>query len=137
MKHRTVHLTLLAVILGLIAPFVSAERNLVPSLESIPNVCPERPNEPEWMQSIALRDAYQRVLMQDIYRAQNMDRIVETGSCGCDVRFPTWDTAEDTFRENHANADRSEMLQASDTYNRRANDLRPQAKAICEAAGNW
>jgi hypothetical protein len=29
------------------------------------------------------------------------------------------------------------MLLASDTYNRRANDLRPQAQAICETAGNW
>jgi len=29
------------------------------------------------------------------------------------------------------------MLQASDIYNRRANELRPQAKTICEAAGNW
>ena len=84
-----------------------------------------------------LRDAYQRVLVQDIYRAQSMGRIVETGSCDCATRFPTWDTAEGTFRENHADADRSEMLQASDTYNRRANELRPQAQAICEAAGNW
>jgi hypothetical protein len=114
-----------------------AERNLIPSLESIPDVCSERPNEPDWMQNIALRDAYQRVLVQDIYRAQNMERVVETGSCDCATRFPTWDSAEVTFRENHADADRSEMLQASDTYNRHANDLRPQAQAICEAAGNW
>ncbi|MBM1691161.1 hypothetical protein JQV55_17930 [Sulfitobacter geojensis] len=114
-----------------------AERNLIPSLESIPDVCPERPNEPNWMQNIALRDAYHRVLVQDIYRAQNMERIVETGSCDCATRFPTWDTAEGAFRENHADADRAEMLQASDTYNRLANDLRSQAKAICEAAGNW
>lgn len=89
------------------------------------------------MQNIALRDAYQRVLVQDIYRAQNIERIVETEYCDCNVRFPTWDTAEGSFRENYANADRSEMLQASDAYNRRANDLRPQAKAICAAAGNW
>ena len=113
------------------------ERNLIPSLESIPDVCPERPSEPDWMQNIALRDAYQRVLVQDIYRAQNLERIVETESCDCATRFPTWDSAEGTFRENHANADRSDMLQASDTYNRQANELRPQAQAICEAAGNW
>ncbi|WP_245814901.1 hypothetical protein [Litoreibacter ascidiaceicola] len=114
-----------------------AERNRIPSLESIPDVCSERPDEPDWMENIALRDAYQRVLVQDIYRAQSMEWIVETGSCDCSVRFPTWDTAEDAFRKNHAGADRSEMLQASDTYNRRANELRPQAQAICEAAGNW
>ena len=137
MMHRTIRLTWLTIVLGLTAPPLVAERNLIPSLESIPDVCSERPNEPNWMENIALRDAYQRVLVQDIYRAQNMERVVEMGSCKCDTRFPTWDTAEGTFRENHADADRSEMLQASDTYNRRANDLRPQAQAICEATGNW
>ena len=137
MKRSSIHTICLSIGLGLIAPPTIAENNLIPSLESVPDVCPERPNEPEWMQNIALRDAYQRVSVQDIYRAQNMDRIVETGSSGCDVRFPTWDTAEDTFRENHVKADRSEMLQASDTYNRQANDLRPEAQAICETAGNW
>lgn len=137
MRYRIAYLTWLTAVLGSIAAPLMAERNLIPSLESIPDVCPERPNEPDWMQNIALRDAYQRVLVQDIYRAQNIERIIETGSCGCSVRFPTWDTAEDTFRDNHDDADRSEMLQASDTYNRRANDLRPQAQAICEAAGNW
>ena len=137
MIHRVVRLSSLTIFLGLAAPPVVAERNLIPSLESSPDVCPERPKEPDWMENIALRDAYQRVLVQDIYRAQNMERVVETGSCDCATRFPTWDTAEGTFRENHADADRSEMLQASDTYNRRANKLRPQAQSICEAAGNW
>ena len=137
MKHRIVRLTWFTVVLGLVAPPLVAERNLIPSLESIPDVCPKRPPEPDWMQNIALRDAYQRVLVQDIYRAQNIERVVETGSCDCATRFPTWDSAESTFRKDHIGADRSDMLQASDTYNRRANDLRPQAQAICEAAGNW
>ncbi|KPD11044.1 hypothetical protein [Phaeobacter sp. 11ANDIMAR09] len=137
MKRTSANFLLIAVSLGLIASPLLAERNLIPSLESVPDVCPERPSEPDWMQNIALRDAYQRVLVQDIYRAQNMERIVETGSCDCAVRFPAWDNAEDTFRENHANAGRSEMLQTSDSYNREANELRPEAKAICDAAGNW
>jgi hypothetical protein len=77
------------------------------------------------------------VLVQDIYRAQNLERIVETGTCPCDVRFQTWDGAEATFRKNHATATRWEMLDASEAYNCRANNLRPEAEAICEAAGNW
>ncbi len=137
MKYRIVRLTWLTIVLSLIAPPLMAERNLIPSLESIPDVCSERPNEPGWMKNIVLRDAYQRVLVQDIYRAQNMERVVETGSCDCATRFPSWDSAEGTFQECHASADRSDMLQASDIYNRRANELRPQAQAICEAAGNW
>lgn len=137
MKNRIVRLTWLTIVLGLVAPPLVAERNVIPSLESVPDVCSERPNEPDWMEHIALRDAYRRVLVQDIYRAQNMERVVETVSCDCATRFPSWDSAEVTFRENHAGANRSEMLQASDIYNRLTNELRPQAQAICEAAGNW
>ena len=137
MMRSATQIAWVAWVLGLIAPPSFAERNLVPSLDRRQDVCSERPAEPKWMQNIALRDAYQRVLVQDIYRAQNLERIVETGTCPCDVRFPAWDSAETTFRENYATATRWEMLEASETYNRQANELRLEAKAICEAAGNW
>ena len=45
--------------------------------------------------------------------------------------------AEAVFRESYANNERWELLQASDAYNRRANAARPEAQAICDAAGNW
>ena len=137
MTRPATQIALVAWVLSLIAPPSSAERNLIPSLERIYDACPDRPAEPDWMQNIALRDAYQRVLVQDIYRAQNLERILETGTCPCEVRFSEWDRAETTFRENYTAATRWEMLDASETYNRRANNLRPEAKAICEAAGNW
>jgi hypothetical protein len=92
---------------------------------------------PNGCKNIPLRQAYQRVLVQDIYQAQNLERIVETGECACETRFPSWDEAEATFREHHDSAERWEMLQASDAYNRGANAARPAAKAICDAAGNW
>jgi hypothetical protein len=109
----------------------------VPTLDRSFNVCPDRPAELSWMQEVPLRQAYQRVLVQDIYRAQILERIVEIGNCDCEIRFPSWDAAEAVFREVHASDERWEMLQASDAYNRRANAARPAAKAICEAAGNW
>ncbi len=126
-----------ALLLGLIAQQSLAENDLIPSLERDHDVCPDRPPEPEWMQQIQLREAYQRVLVQDIYRAQNMERIVATGECTCSIRFPAWDEAVSTFHANYADAERWSMLEASDSYNHRANNLRPEAMAICEAAGNW
>ncbi len=114
----------------------SAERNLVPSLGSKPDVCLNRPAEPYWMQDIGVREAYKRVLVQDIYRAQNMERIGASGECSCDTRFPPWDAAEAEFLERFADAERWEMLEASDAYNRRANVLRIETMAICEAEGN-
>ena len=137
MRQAGCTLVLTALVLGLTSAPGFAERNLVPPLERSFKVCPDRPAEPSWMQEIPLRQAYQRVLVQDIYRAQNLERIVETESCGCEIRFPFWDAAEAVFREVHANDERWEMLQASDAYSRRANAARPAAKAICEAVGNW
>lgn len=131
------HLALAALALSLTPTFAVAERNLVPTLDRSFDVCPNRPAEPVWMQEISLRQAYQRVLVQDIYRAQNLERIVQTGSCDCEIRFPSWDAAEAAFRESYASDERWEMLEASDGYNRRANAARPAAQAICDAAGNW
>jgi hypothetical protein len=137
MRLARLSVALTGVALSLLAVPAFAERNLVPTLDRSFNVCLDRPAEPSWMQGIPLRQAYQRVLVQDIYRAQNLERVVEIGNCDCATRFPSWDAAEAVFREVHASDERWEMLQASDAYNRRANAARPAAKAICEAAGNW
>ena len=137
MRQAGCTLVLTALVLGLTSAPGFAERNLVPTLDRSFDVCPDRPAEPVWMQEIPLRQAYQRVLVQDIYRAQNLERIVETESCDCEIRFPSWDAAEAMFRERHSSDERWEMLEASDAYNRRANDVRLEAKAICETAGNW
>ena len=137
MRQAGCTLALAALALSLTPTLAVAERNLVPTLDRSFDVCPDRPAEPVWMKEISLRQAYQRVLVQDIYRAQNLERIVETGSCHCAIRFPSWDAAEAVFRESYASDERWEMLQASDAYNRCANAARPAAKAICDAAGNW
>ncbi|WP_415922813.1 hypothetical protein [Tateyamaria sp. SN6-1] len=127
----------IALALSLLTVPAFAERNLVPTLDRSFNVCPGRPAEPVWMQDIPLRQAYQRVLVQDIYRAQNLERIVESGNCDCETRFPHWGAAEEVFRERHASDERWKMLEASEAYNRRANDVRLEAEAICKVAGNW
>jgi len=128
---------LIAFLISVPGSSATAEGNFVPSLDSEPDVCVDRPAEPDWMQSIGVHEAYKRVLVQDIYRAQNLERIVESGSCACNHRFPSWEAAETEFRERFAAAERWEMLETSDSYNRRANGLRPEAMAICEAEGNW
>lgn len=130
-------LALAALALSMTPTLAVAERNLVQTLDHSFDVCPDRPPEPVWMQEIPLRQAYQRVLVKDIYRVQNLESIVETGSCDCEIRFPSWDVAEAVFRESYASDERWEMLEASDGYNRRANAARTAAKAICDAAGNW
>lgn len=130
-------LCLMAIAAVLMPRPILAEQNLVPSLDSTSDICPDRPEEPQWMQEIDVREAYRRVLVQDIYRAQSLTRIVEAGECSCQTRFPEWDAAEAEFLERYASAERWEMLEASDVYGREANARRTQAMAICEAEGTW
>ena len=137
MRQAGCTLVLTALVLGLTLAPAFAERDLVPTLDRSFDVCPDRPAEPLWMQEIPLRQAYQRVLVQDIYRAQNLERVVEIGNCDCATRFPSWNAAEAVFWDSYASDERWEMLQASDAYNRRADAARPAAQAICDAAGNW
>lgn len=64
----------------------TAERNLIPTLDNQPDVCSEQPLEPEWMQNIEMRESYKRLLVQQIYRAESMQRIVDAQSCECATR---------------------------------------------------
>ena len=75
-------------------------------MDSASNISPDRPEEPQWMQNIGVRDACRRVLVQDIFRGQHL--------------------------EPFAPAERWEMLEASDAYGCEANVLHPQAMAIRE-----
>ena len=114
-----------------------AERNLIPTLENQPDVCPNQLPEPEWMQNIDVRESHKRLLIQQIYRAQSMQRIVEAQSCECPTRYPSWEAAEGVFVEHFAASEYWDIVEATSEYRSQANELRREATPICEAAGNW
>ena len=114
-----------------------AERNLIPTLDNQPDVCPDQPPEPQWMQNIDVRESHKRLLIQQIYRAQSMERIVEAQNCECATRYPSWDNAESVYVERYASSEYWDIVEATSEYRRQANELRREAMPICEAAGNW
>lgn len=128
---------LICAITLLSANVVAAERNLIPTLSSRPDVCPEQPPEPEWVQNIDVRESYKRLLVQQIYRAQSMQRIVDAQDCACPIRYPAWAAAEAVFFETHAAAEYWDVIEATSDNRRLANELRLEAMPICVAAGNW
>ena len=125
----------LLVILGTTAGV--AERNLIPTLDNPPDVCPDQPPEPQWMRDIDVRESHKRLLIQQIYRAQSMQRIVEAQSCECPTRYPPWEAAESVFVEHFVASEYWDIVEATSTYRRQANELRREAMPICKAAGNW
>ena len=114
-----------------------AERNLIPTLDNHPNVCPDQPPEPEWMQNINVRESYKRLLIQQIYRAQSMERVVDSQNCNCPTRYPAWENAVRFYTERYASSEYWDVVEATSEYRRQANELRRAAMPICEAAGNW
>lgn len=128
---------ILSLALVLCASSAHAEQITVPTLDNQFDVCTERPLQPDWITNIDTRDANKARLIQQIYRAQSMKRIVEAGECSCETRFPSWAAAEESYFERFASADRNELREAISEYSRVANELRQTAKPICEGQGNW
>ena len=99
--------------------------------------CQERPIEPEWMAELPSRERYKRLVIQTIYRAQSLERVVEAAECSCETRFPSWETAVQHFNDNYLGGDRNALREAEEHYLDRFNELRPTAKSLCEAEGHW
>ena len=137
MKRGAAPFLLLSVGLGLMASPLMAERNLIPSLESIPDVCPERPSEPDWMQNLPAREASKGMLIQMIYCFQSAEQVATSDDCSCATRFPSWDDAVQRYNDNYLGADENDHREAIGEFRAQYNALRPSARAICEVVGHW
>lgn len=132
---QAVAVAVLLVIFGATAGLT--ERNLIPTLDNHPDVCPDQPPEPEWMQNINVSESYKRLLVQQIYRAQSMQRIVDAQNCDCSTRYPAWEATERVYAERYASSEYWDIVEATSAYRRQANELRRAAMPICKAAGAW
>lgn len=133
MKKLTV---CLAATIGLLPALASAE-GLVPTMESEFDFCQDRPVEPEWMSELPSRERYKRLVIQTIYRAQGLERVVAAEECSCETRYPSWDTAVQHFNDNYLGGDRNALREAEEEHFDRFTDLRSTARSLCEAEGNW
>ena len=89
------------------------------------------------MQNINVRESYKRLLIQQIYRAQSMERVVDSQNCDCPTRYPTWEDAVRFYTKRYASSKYWDVVEATSEYRRQANELRRAAMPICEAVGNW
>lgn len=119
------------------APSMAFAQGLDPTMDQQFEFCQDRPLEPRWMGTLPSRENYRRLVIQTIYRAQGLERVVEAGECSCATRFPSWNAAVQHFNDRYLGADRNAMRDAEDRYLTRFNELRSAAWEICEAAGNW
>lgn len=118
-------------------PIKMLAQGLVPTMEKQFEFCVDRPLEPEWMGNLPSREKYKRLVIQTIYRAQSVERIVQSGECSCETRFPEWDASVQHFNDSYLGADRNRLREANNLYLGRFNELRNDAKSICETEGHW
>ena len=118
-------------------PALAPAQGLVPTLNNEYDFCQSRPAEPEWMAELPSRERYKRLVIQTIYQAQGVERVVEAQECSCDTRFPSWDTAVQHFNDHSPGGDRTALREAEEEHFDRYNDLRSAARELCEAEGNW
>ena len=79
---------LVALALAVTAP-LTATAQFIPTLGSdTPRICPEQPPRPDWIENINFRDADKAILVQEMYRAQSMQAVADTGDCSCETRYP-------------------------------------------------
>lgn len=100
-------------------------------------ICNGRPARPTWMDEVHPREAYKALTLMDLYELRAWEQIVDTGTCGCDVRFPEWEDASEEFNERYLLASAAEHTAAQRDIRQRRNDLRHAVQDICEAQGIW
>lgn len=100
-------------------------------------ICNERPARPVWIDEVHPRESYKALTLMQLYELRSWEAIKETGDCGCDVRFPSWDAASTEYEERFATSTQAEHTQARLAIRNEQNQIARDVEDICEAQGNW
>ncbi len=118
-------------------PGTALAQGLVPTMDQQFEFCQDRPLEPEWLEKISVREGYNRLLIQMIYRAESYRRVADAGVCSCEVLFPPWDQAIQHFNDKYLGLEQFEAMQTREDYQAEGDAFRQSVKELCEAEGNW
>jgi hypothetical protein len=100
-------------------------------------ICNDRPARPTWMDGVHPRESYKALTLMRLYELRSWEAIKETGDCGCDVRFPSWDAASGEYEERFATSTQAEHTQARLAIRNEQNQIARDVQDLCEAQGNW
>ncbi|MGB3795832.1 MAG: hypothetical protein WA957_05960 [Alteraurantiacibacter sp.] len=125
--------------LYLVAAALPAAAQFVTPATDAGGSCPERRSiEPDFFNTFDFRDAHRVELIQRMNTAKAFTKIVETGDCSCENRFPDWDETINYYLEHYAGIqDRHEIYDETTVYRNTINARRLDARAICVSQGNW
>lgn len=123
--------------IAVLMPLGAHSQGLVPTMDGEFEFCEDRPEEPQWLQDIHVRESHKRLLIQAIYDLQSYERVEQAGDCTCDTLYPTWDTAIQTFNDNYLHLERRDAMNARREFQERSTALRQSQRSVCEPFGHW
>lgn len=100
-------------------------------------ICNDRPARPTWMDEVHPREAYKAITVMDLYEIRAWQAITQSGDCGCDVRFPTWDTSNTEYQQGYSGLTQAEHSALRRELIEQRKQLEPTVREICEEQGNW
>ena len=100
-------------------------------------ICNDRPARPTWMDEVHPREAYKAITVMDLYEIRAWQAITQSGDCGCNVRFPTWDTSNTEYQQGYSGRTQAEHSALRRELIEQRKQLEPTVREICEEQGNW
>jgi hypothetical protein len=100
-------------------------------------ICNDRPARPTWMDEVHPREAYKANTAMELYEIRAWEAITESGDCGCDVRFPTWDASNTEYQQSYSGLTQAEHSALRRELIEKRKQLEFSVREICEAQGNW
>ena len=100
-------------------------------------ICNERPARPNWMNEVHPREAYKANTVMELYEIRVWEAITESGDCGCDVGFPTWDASNTEYQQSYSVLTQAEHSVLRRELIEKRKQLEVTVREICEAQGNW
>ncbi|WP_071675642.1 hypothetical protein [Nioella nitratireducens] len=136
-------ITLAAAVIMLAAPLVAQTAPQVTNDLTVTiapqqyRICNDRPARPTWMDEVHPREAYKALTLMRLYELRAWQAIRSSSDCGCDVRFPTWDSVSAEYEERFSSSTQAEHTQARLALRDQQNQIARDVQDLCEAQGNW
>lgn len=134
----TVRLVVIAALSCITVPSISGAQLVATPSPRPTSACADRPSEPLIIQNMDAREANRVLFLRDMYRAYTFNGIVESGTCSCEQRYPSWEPVVEYYLEHYAIIeDRHELREYGKPYQNTINEHRTIARDICLASGTW
>lgn len=90
-----------------------------------------KPDQPQWAVDLPRSEAQQFLLLTALYDASRYQAIIESNSCPCETKYPSWDKADAQYQQIAQGRPTAETVELKRQAMREAKDFQFDALTIC------